>query len=140
MDQAGDVHFLRTVLGNLFLFDGRYREALDRFSFYLPDTASFRTQGEAMKEGDASLLTAYEGRIFPQVWMLLGESDRALDALERMVFAMPYRVQYHIWDPILAPLWDTPRFQEVILPRVRLEGVQASFSGPTDRHPGGEGR
>lgn len=45
MDDAGDVHFLRTVLGRLLLFDGRYREALDRFSPYLPDTASFRMQG-----------------------------------------------------------------------------------------------
>ena len=32
---------------------------------------------------------------------LLGEPDRALDALEERVFAMPFRVQYDIWDPIL---------------------------------------
>jgi TolB-like protein len=140
MDQAGDVHFLRTVLGNLFLFDGRYREALDRFSFYLPDTAGFRMQGEALEAHDPSLLPADEGQVFPQVWMLLGEPERALDALEDMVFAMPFRVQYHIWDPLLAPIWDTPRFQDVILPRMRLEGAQARFSGTVAAHPGEEGR
>ena len=37
-----------------------------------------------------------------------GEPDRALDALEELVFALPFRVQYDIWDPILAPIWDTP--------------------------------
>ena len=48
VDTAGDVHFLRTVLARLMLFDGRYREAIDRFAAYLPDTASFRLQGEAL--------------------------------------------------------------------------------------------
>ncbi len=41
---------------------------------------------------------------------------------------MPFRVQYEIWDPILAPIWNTPRFQDVILPRVRLEGAEARFA------------
>ncbi len=127
MDVAGDVHFLRTVLGRLLLFDGRYQEALDRFSFYLPDTASFRMQGEALRAGDVSVLPDAVGRAYPQTWMLLREPDRALDALEEMVFALPFRVQFHIWDPILAPIWDTPRFQEVILPRVNLRGVEPSF-------------
>ena len=60
--------------------------------------------------------------------VLLGEPDRALDALEEMVFAMPFRVQFEIWDPILATIWDTPRFQNVILPRLRLEGAAARYA------------
>ena len=49
LDTAGDVHFLRTVLGRQMLFDGRYREALRRFPKFLPDTAAFRMQGEALR-------------------------------------------------------------------------------------------
>ena len=79
-------------------------------------------------------------RGLPQTWMLLGEPDRALDVLEEMVFAIPYRVQYEIWDPVFAPIRDTRRFQEVILPRVRLEGARARYadspgSMPTISHP-----
>ncbi|MCH7874263.1 MAG: protein kinase [Gemmatimonadetes bacterium] len=128
IDTAGDMHFLRTVLANLMLFDGRYREAIDRFASYLPDPAGYRQMGEALEAGDPALLPKSAGRGWPQALVLLGEPDRALDALEEMVFAMPFRVQYDIWDPILAPIWDTPRFQDVILPRVRLEGVAASFA------------
>ncbi len=132
MDTAGDVHFLRTVLGRLMLFDGRYREAVDRFVSYFPDSVGFRMQGEALEAGDPSLLPEGEGRVLPQTWMLLGEPDRALDALEELVFALPFRVQYYIWDPVLAPVWDTPRFQEVILPRVRLRGVRAKLATPPE--------
>ncbi len=79
--------------------------------------------GEALEAGDPTLLPESAGRGWPQTLVLLGEPNRALDALEEMVFAMPFRVQYDIWDPILAPIRDTPRFQDVILPRVRLEGA-----------------
>ena len=128
IDTAGDVHFLRTVLANLMLMDGRYREAIDRFASYLPDPAAYRLMGEALEAGDATLLPDGAGRGWPQTLVLLGEPDRALDALETMVFAMPFRVHYDLWDPLLAPLWDTPRFQNVILPRVRLEGAEAVFA------------
>ena len=127
-DTAGDVHYLRTVLANLMLFDGRYREAIDRFASYLPDPTGFRQMGEALEAGDPTRLPESAGRGWPQTLVLLGEPDRALDALEEMVFAMPFRVHYDIWDPILAPVWNTPRFQNVILPRVRLEGAEASFA------------
>ncbi len=128
MDTAGDVHFLRTVLSRLMLFDGRYREAIDRFVSYLPDSAGFRMQGEALEAGDPTLLPEGAGRVLPQTWMLLGEPERALDVLEEMVFVMAFRVQYYVWDPILAPIRDTPRFQDVILPRVRLEGAKARLA------------
>jgi hypothetical protein len=49
-----------------------------------------------------------------------------------MAFSMPFRVQYDIWDPVLAPLWDTDRFQEVILPRLRLEGAVPRFARAPD--------
>jgi len=110
------------------LFDGRYRDAIDRFASYLPDSAGFRLMGEALESGDPTLLPESAGRGWPQTLVLLGEPDRALDALEEMVFAMPFRVQFEIWDPILAPIWDTPRFQDVILPRVRLEGAAARYA------------
>jgi serine/threonine-protein kinase len=128
MDTAGDMHFLRTVLANLMLFDGRYREAIDRFASYLPDSVGYRLMGEALESGDATLLPESTVRGWPQTLVLLGEPERALDALEEMVFAMPFRVQFEIWDPILAPIWDTPRFQDVILPRVRLEGAEARLA------------
>jgi len=131
-DSVGDVHFLRTVLANLMLFDGRYREAIDRFASYLPDSAGFRQMGEALEAGDATLLPESAGRGWAQALVLLGEPERALDALEESVFAMPFRVQYDIWDPILAPIRDTPRFQSVILPRVRLEGTQPTYAEPPE--------
>jgi TolB-like protein len=134
LDTAGDVHYLRTVLANLMLFDGRYLEAIDRFAFYLTDSAGYRLMGEALEAGDPALLPDIAGRGQAQALVLLGERDRALDALEELVFALPFRVQYDIWDPILAPIWDAPRFKEVILPRVRLAGAQARFAvGP--EHP-----
>ena len=132
MDTAGDVHFLRTVLANLLLVNGRYREAVDRFAEYLSDPDDFRRMGEALEAGDASLLPESAGRGLAQTLVLLGEPDRALDVLEEMVFAMPFRIVYDIWDPALAPIWDTERFQNVILPRVRLEGVRARFAEPVE--------
>ncbi|MCH7564897.1 MAG: hypothetical protein IH968_13860 [Gemmatimonadetes bacterium] len=128
MDTAGGVHFLRTVLANLMLFDGRYREAIDRFASYLPDSVGYRRMGEALEAGDPTLLPESAGRGLAPALVLLGEPDRALDVLEEMVFALPFGVQFAIWDPILAPIWGTPRFQEVILPRVRLEGAKVKVA------------
>ncbi len=132
MDAGGDMHYLRTVLANLMLFDGRYREALDRFAYYLVDTTTFRILGTALETGDSAVLPDYGGqRGLAQTLAVLGEEERALDVLEQMVFALPFRVQYDIWDPAFSELWDHPRFQQVILPRVRLEGVEPSFAtGP----------
>jgi len=121
IDSSGDVHFLRTVLGRQMLFRGRYREALRRFAFYIGDTASFRLQGEALEHHDPKRLERAK-QVYAQTWLLLGERERALDELERQVFAMPYRVPFHLWDQILAPLQNERRFQEVILPRVHLQG------------------
>jgi len=90
MDPAGDVHFLRTVLGRLFLFDGRYREALHRFSPYLSDTASFRMQGEALEAHDPYLLPAGKGRVFPQTWMLLGDPARDHGLRHALPRPVPY--------------------------------------------------
>ena len=84
--------------------------------------------GEAIESGDPTRLPEGAPRGLPQTWVLLGEPDRALDVLETMVFAMPFRVQYDIWDPVLAPIWDTRRFQRVILPRVRLERAEPRFA------------
>jgi len=128
IDTGGDMHFLRTVLATLMLFDGRYREALDRFSDYLPDADEFRLMGEALEAGDPSLLPEGGGRGFAQTLARLGLPEQALDALEAVVFALPYRVQYDIWDPNLIPLQQTARFQDVILPRVRLEGVRPTYA------------
>jgi TolB-like protein len=134
IDTAGDVHYLRTVLANLMLFDGRYGEAIDRFTPYLPEPSAYRLMGEALETGDPTLLDGVTGtpRGLAQAWVLLGETDRALDVIEEMVFAMPFRVRYELWDPILAPTWDTPRFQDVILPRVRLVGAQAQYANTSD--------
>jgi TolB-like protein len=127
-DPEGEVHFLRAILADLFLFEGRYLEAVDRFGPYLPD--GYREMGEALETGDATLLPERAGRGFPQTLVLLGEPDRALDVLEETVFAMPYRVQFVLWDPILEPIWRTDRFQNVILPRLRLDGAVPSFAAP----------
>jgi tetratricopeptide (TPR) repeat protein len=54
IDTAGDVHYLRTVLSHLMLFDGRYREAIDRFAPYLDDVAGYRMMGAALEAGDPS--------------------------------------------------------------------------------------
>jgi len=134
IDTAGNVHYLRTVFSQLLLVEGRYREALDRFSPYLPDPAGYRLMGEAIESGDPARMPEGTPRGLPHTWVLLGEPERALDVLETMVFAMPFRVQYDIWDPVMAPLWGTRRFQEVILPRVRLEGAVPRFA-PAPENP-----
>ena len=110
----------------------------DRFEPFLPDPDSFRRIGEALEAGDPSLMPDRLTRGVAQAWVLLGEHDRALDVLEQSVFAMPFRVQYDLWDPVMAPIRTTPRFQEVILPRVGLEGAEARYTGSaTDPTPGG---
>ena len=128
LDTAGDVHFLRTVLGRQMLFDGRYRVALQRFSKFFPDTAAFRMQGEALAARDSTRLPHGPGRVHPVTWMLLGYPNRAIDALHAQAYAMPFRVQYDIWDPHLAPLWNTPRFRDEILTRVRLQGAAVKWA------------
>lgn len=128
-DSAGDMHFLRTLLANQLLLDGRYRIALDRFAEHLPDTAAYRRMGEALETRDTSrLANVGVTRGLAQTWMLLGQPDRALDVLEAMAFRLPFRVQYEIWDPHLEPLWDTPRFRDVVLPQLRLDGVTPRFA------------
>jgi hypothetical protein len=102
------------------LFDGRYREALDRFASFIPDSAGYRQIGEALEAGDPTLLPATAERGWPQALVVLGEPDRALDALVEVVAARPFRIHRDLWDPLLAPIWNTPRFRDVILPMVRL--------------------
>jgi hypothetical protein len=73
------------------------------------------------------------GRGGIQALVLLGGPDRALDALEEMVMTRPFRIHYDLWDPSLAPIRDTPRFQEVMLREVRLEGAKAKYgTSPED--------
>ena len=88
--------------------------------------------GEALETQDPTLLQDVPGtpRGLAQSWALLGEPDRALDVLEEMAFAIPFRVQYDIWDPVLAPVRELPRFQDVLLPRVHLQGRRAMYAAP----------
>ncbi len=88
-----------------------------------------RSLGEALETGDASLVPDGQMRGKAQTLVRLAEYDRALDALEEMVFALPYRIMYEIWDPVLEPLWETARFREVVLPRLNLEGVKVQRGG-----------
>ena len=135
LDQAGDAHYLRTVMANMMLVDGRYGEALERFSAYLPDPDAYRLMGEALETRDPTLLDGVTGtpRGLQHTFVLLGELGRAMDVVEEMVFAMPFRVQYDLWDPVLAPLRDLPRFRDTILPRLNLEGAQAKYASPSSR-------
>jgi hypothetical protein len=90
--------------------------------------------GEAIESGDPTRMPGGTPQGLPYTWVLLGEPERALDVLEKMVFSMPFRVQYDIWDPVMAPIWGMSRFQQVILPRVRLEGAVPRFApAPDDR-------
>jgi tetratricopeptide (TPR) repeat protein len=127
-DPEGHVHYLRTVFSDLLLMEGRYREALDRFADFLPDSVAYRRLGEALEREDPSLVSERVVRGTTQVLARLGATERALDALEEMVFALPYRVQYDVWDPYLMPLRATERFQDMILPRVNLEGVTPRYA------------
>jgi TolB-like protein/predicted Zn-dependent protease len=128
-DPDGQLFFLRTVDAQLLLMEGRYQEALERFSRFLPDSVAFRQLGEALERRDPNLVPDRVVRGKAQVLALLGETDRALHALEELVFMMPYRVQYDIWDPNLASVRDTERFRNVILPRVNLAGRTVHVSG-----------
>jgi TolB-like protein len=124
-DPEGEVHFLRTVLGRLLLFTGREDEAVDRFADYFADPEAVRMQARALQAGDPGLLPEDETRVMPQTWALLGDVERAQEALERHVLRFPFRVPFEIWDPALSVLWETPRFQDELLPRLNLAGAQA---------------
>jgi serine/threonine-protein kinase len=128
MDTAGDVHWLRKVLARQMLFDGRYAVALRRFARFLDDTAGYRMQGEALAARDPTRLPRGAGRVHPVTWMLLGNPERAMNALHAEAYELPFRVQYNIWDPHLAPLWSTPRFRDDILTRLRLPGAVAKLT------------
>ncbi len=130
LDPEGDVFYLRQLLSHLMLFDGRYREALDRFAAYLPDSTGYRQIGEALEARDPMLLPESGGRGWPQALVALGEPDRALRAIEEIVSERRFRIHRDLWDPLLAPIWDTPRFRDVILPMVRLEGARAKVAPP----------
>ncbi|MFV1988906.1 MAG: hypothetical protein ACC682_16665 [Gemmatimonadota bacterium] len=125
LDPDGEVFYLRQLLSHVMLFDGRYREALDRFAAFLPDSTGYRRMGEALEAGDSTLLPETAGRGWPQALVVLGEPDRSLDAIEEVVRTRPFRIHRDLWDPLLAPIWDTPRFRDVILPLVKLEGARA---------------
>ncbi|MEJ2204149.1 MAG: hypothetical protein P8170_08565 [Gemmatimonadota bacterium] len=127
-DPEEEVHFLRTVLGRLLLFTGREDEAVARFASYFPDPEAFGMQAEALKRRDPSVLSGAGGRVMSQTWALLGDTTRALSALEREVLTMPFRVPYQIWDPAVAPLWETERFRGELLPRLNLAGARARCS------------
>ncbi len=127
-DPDEEVHFLRTVLGRLLLFTGREDEAVDRFASYFPDPDAIRVQAEALKRRDPSALSGAESRVMSQTWALLGDTIRALSALEREVLSIPFRVPYQIWDPAVAPLWETERFRGELLPRLNLAGARARCS------------
>ena len=130
MDTSGDLHFLRTVLATQLLMAGRYKEALSRFAFYSGDTVNYRMMGEALANRDPRRMPTTAIRGLAQTWMLLGDKERALDALQAEVFRLPYRVKFNVWDPNLAPLRDTPRFRDVILPHVKLRGVVVRLAPP----------
>ncbi len=128
IDTSGDLHFLRTVLATQLLLEGRYKEALSRFAFYIGDTTRYRMMGDALATRDPRRMPNGTSRALAQTWMLLGDRERALDALQAEVFRLPFRVKFNIWDPNLAALRDTPRFRDVILPRVKLRGAVARLA------------
>jgi len=130
LDEAGEVHYIRQMLAEAFLLDGRFKEALDRFDGYL--NAGYRQMGEALAKGDATLLPERGGRGYLSALVLLGEHERALDEIQELVFSLPFRVPYPIWHPVLAPIWDTPRFRNVILHQVRLAGASPTFEIPPE--------
>jgi hypothetical protein len=117
------------------LFDGRYAQALRRFPTFLDDTIGYRMQGEALAAHDSTKLPRGTGRVHPVTWMLLGFPNRATDALRAEAYALPFRVQYNLWDPHLAPLWITSRFRGELLTRVNLSGATVRYSPSDARAP-----
>jgi TolB-like protein len=124
-DPEEEVHFLRTVFGRLLLFTGREEEATTRFASFFDDPEAIRMQAAALAAGDPLLLPSDESRVLAQTWALLGDTTRAMAALERQVLSIPFRVPYEIWDPALASLWPTEWFQAELLPRLNLAGARA---------------
>lgn len=129
LDPAGEVHFLRTVLGRQLLFTGREREAADRFASYFSDPEGIRMQAAALEANDPSLLPDDPSRVLPQTWQLLGFPERAVEALELLVTRIPFRVPFEIWDPVFEPLHGTAEFDQ-ILRRVNLEGAEVRYPAP----------
>ncbi len=65
----------------------------------------------ALRESAIATVSSYP---HPELRMLLGDREGALRDLERYVFDPPYGPKWIIWDVLLEPLRDDPRFAELV--------------------------
>jgi tetratricopeptide (TPR) repeat protein len=120
-------------LGLAYEQKGQFREAMDAFQKY--STLMGRNTAQAVSLRAATILDAKDywrkmaelgkpptGSEFDaaQAWSRLGETDKALDLLERACDKRAYHILYLKVHPNLDPLRNQSRFQD-LLRRVGLE-------------------
>jgi TolB-like protein/tetratricopeptide (TPR) repeat protein len=144
-DPAGRVHYVPNSLAQMELLAGRYEVALNRFGPVLYDSMTFRIAGEALESGSPEALVAAvdaradgEAYVWPSVWVILGEPDRAIDWIKHNLERLPYGGIGVVWDPepLESPVRDQPRFKEEILPILNLEGLEVRTLPPDAPIPG----
>ena len=79
-----------------------------------------RAISEVPEHPDAVQLKYYEAG----AWLQLGLMDRALDAVEELVTAVPERRPYWATDWWFRGLWDDPRFRALVASEVEGQGVR----------------
>lgn len=94
--------------------DGIRRLILGLALAYLGDRQSAIREGETARTSPA-LIKSYKTQVLARIYLALGDSSRALDALEHMV-TTPYSIS-PAWlriDPEFAPLHGNVRFEKLI--------------------------
>jgi TolB-like protein/Tfp pilus assembly protein PilF/tRNA A-37 threonylcarbamoyl transferase component Bud32 len=115
---GADLFYARALL-----FSGRKAEALDRFNQFALAKKSAAGQGEGVKgwihaisgrRAEAEEIAARFAH-FPQrqveIYGLLGDNDRTVEALERLAVLNPGRAAWHLSQPELASLRGDPRVE-----------------------------
>ena len=120
---------LASVVASCRMYLRRYDEAeqlvLEAFSETPDDTTFARSFVGAMRSGDASLVPPElnTSNSFPEVWLVVGDTASAFEAMESVLFNPPFTVPYLVWQPDLDSLHDDPRYLD-IMRRLDLEGRQ----------------
>ncbi len=123
LSDSGDLPIISDLLVAVLLAIGEYESAAQFLIEAGYDAAKVHDLKQALEAGDAGLLSdETRARLSPTEWMLLGQPDRAAEALtlEMPLFDVG---DWHRFDPRLDPIQDTPEMRDY-LRRSNLEGVQ----------------
>jgi hypothetical protein len=83
-------------------------------AFWAGDAAAARAEAEEMEAEAAGSPTPVRGSMMTDLWIRLGEPERALDWLERQAEQRMLRVLHLAVDPDYAALRGEPRFRRLL--------------------------